>query len=462
MRRRLAFATAAALLPLLAAAGLADTVLSQANRAGLALTITQDDTALVRDRRTASLEKGAQTLVVEGVARQAREATAMLSAPGITVTEQNFDLAGLDADRLLAASLNREVTVIWRDAGGTEREERAKIVAAGPQPVFQVAGKLVAGTPVRILYDALPPDMRTVPAFRANLTADAAGKRDLELAYLTGGLSWQADYVAELSPTEDKLALSAWATLSNASGTDYPQAKIQIMAGDLNRVADQPEPWRKEKMMMAAAGPTAPAREALGGYHLYTLPMPVSLKDGERKQVAFMPPANVAAERALVLDPLPPHAWRDRLADPPPQNPLAVLRLKNSTGEPLPAGIVRVFQRAKDGGATFLGEDQLTATPSGGHARLSLGRAFDLTARRTQTDFVRVSAEVTEAAWEVKLANAGERPAKVLVRESFGGDWLVVDENAKHDKDTAFTAAWSVTVPAKGEAVLKYRARVKG
>lgn len=462
MRRRLAFATAAALLPLLAAAGFADTVLSPGERAGLALTITQDDTALVRDRRTASLEKGAQAMVVEGVARQARETSAMLSGTGITVTEQSFELAGLDADRLLTASLNREVTVVWRDGTGAEREERAKIVATGPQPVFQVAGKLVAGTPVRILYDALPPDIRTAPAFRANITADAAGKREVELAYLTGGLSWQADYVAELSATEDKLALSAWATLTNASGTDYPQAKIQIMAGDINRVADQPKPLRMEKALMAAAGPMAPSREAMGGYHLYTLAQPVSLKEGERKQVAFMAPANLAAERALVLDPMPPHAWRDRLSDPAPQNPVAVLKLKNATGEPLPAGIVRVFQRAKDGGATFLGEDQLAPTPTGGQARLNLGRAFDVTARRTQTDFVRVSADVTEAAWEVKFANGGERPAKVLTREAFGGDWLVVDENAKHDKDSAFTAAWTVTVPAKGEAVLKYRVRVKG
>ncbi|MBC7908811.1 MAG: DUF4139 domain-containing protein [Rhodospirillaceae bacterium] len=460
MRRRLAFATAAALLPLLAAAGLADTVLLPSERAGLALTITQEDTALVRDRRTASLEKGAQALVVEGVARQARDATAMLSAPGVSVTEQGFDLAGLDADRLLTASLNRDVTVVWRDASGAEREERAKIVATGPQPVFQVGGKLVAGTPVRILYDALPPDIRTAPAFHASVTADTAGKREMELAYLTGGLNWQADYVAELSATDDKLALSAWATLTNASGTDFPQAKIQIMAGDINRVADQPRPMRAEKMLMAAAGP--PVREALGGYHLYALAQPVSLKDGERKQVALLPPATIAAERTLILDPLPPHAWRDRQPDQPPQNPMAVLRLKNSTGEPLPAGIVRVFQRTKDGGATFLGEDQLSPTPAGNHARLSLGRAFDVTARRTQTDFTRVSAEVTEAAWEVKLANAGERPAKVLVRESFGGDWLVVEESAKHNKENAFTAAWTVTVPAKGEAVLKYRARVKG
>lgn len=467
MKRRLALFTALAAVPLLAAAGFADTVLGPAERSGLSLTLTQDDTALVRDRRTATLERGAQVLVVEGVARQARDATAMLSGGGVVVQDQGFRLGGIDADALLAASVGQEVTLVWRDAAGAEREERAKIVAAGPSPVFQVGGKVVAGAPARILYDALPPDMRALPAYRATLVADQGGKRELELAYLSGGLSWQADYVAELNPTEDKLSLSAWATLTNASGADFPNARVQVMAGEVNTVPDTPQPVRTsraEKVLMASAAmaPAAPSREALGGNHLYTLAQPVSLKDGERRQVALMAPQVVAAERQLVLDPSPPHLWRDRAPDQPAQHPQAVLKLKNGGVEPLPAGTIRVFQRGRDGGATFVGEDRLTPTPAGASARVTLGRAFDVTARRSQTDFTRVSAEITEAAWQVKLANAGDNPAKVTVRESFGGEWLVLEENAKHARENAFTAAWTVTVPAKGETTLTYRARVKG
>ncbi|MBX9633814.1 MAG: DUF4139 domain-containing protein, partial [Magnetospirillum sp.] len=354
MTRRLAFATVAALLPLLAAAGLADTVLSSTERSGLGLTITQDDTALVRDRRSVSLDKGVQNLVVEGVARQARDASAMLSAPGMVVREQGFELAGLDGERLLAAALNQDVTIIWRDGNGAEREERAKILAAGPQPVFQIGAKVVAGTPVRVLYDSLPATLRAAPAVRAAVTAETAGKRELDLTYLTNGLNWQADYVAELNPSDDSVSLSAWATLTNGSGADFQNAKIQLLAGEVNRAPEPPAPraMRAEKMLMAAAGPITPTREALGGYHLYTLPQPVSLKEGERKQVALLPSQVLGVERALILDPLPPYAWRDRSSDQPAQHPVAVLRLKNSGTEPLPAGTIRVFQRAKDGTAT--------------------------------------------------------------------------------------------------------------
>lgn len=467
MTRRLALFAAVAALPLLAAAGFADTVLAPGDRSGLALTLTQDDTALVRDRRTATLERGAQVLVIEGVTKQARDATAMLSGGGVAVQDQTFRLAGIDADSLLSAAVGQDVTVVWRDAAGAEREERAKVVAAGPTPVFQVGGKLVAGAPARVLYDALPPELRALPAYRATVNAEQAGKREVELAYLTGGLGWQADYVAEMNPGEDKLALSSWATLTNNSGADFTNARVQVMAGEVNTVPDAPAPvraLRAEKALMASAAmaPAPALREAVGGYHLYTLPQPVGLKDGERKQVALMAPQTVTAERLLVLDPLPAGAWRDRAAEPPPQHPVAVLRLKNTGAEPLPAGTIRVFQRAKDGGVTFVGEDRLIATPSGTSARITLGRAFDVTARRGQTDFNRVSADITEAAWQVKLANAGDNPAKVTVRESFGGDWLVLEESARHTKENAFTAAWTVTVPARGETTLTYRARVKG
>ncbi|MGE5516549.1 MAG: DUF4139 domain-containing protein [Bacteroidota bacterium] len=467
MRRRLALFAAVAALPLLAAAGFADTVLAPADRSGLALTLTQDDTALVRDRRSATLERGTQMLVVEGVAKRARDSSAMLSGGGVVVQDQSFQLAGIDADALLAAAVGQEVTLVWRDGNGAEREERARVVAAGPSPVFQVGGKVVAGAPARVLYDSLPPELRAQPAYRATVAVEQGGKREMELAYLTGGLAWQADYVAEMNPAEDHLALSSWATLTNGSGADFVNARVQVMAGEVNTVADAPAPMRTlraEKVLMASAAiePPQAKREAVAGYHLYTLSQPVSLKDGERKQVTLLAPQIVAAERQLVLDPLPPHLWRDRAADQPPQHPLTVLKLKNSGAEPLPAGTIRVFQRARDGGATFVGEDRLAATPAGASARVTLGRAFDVTARRSQTDFNRVSAEISEAAWQVRLANAGDNPAKVTVRENFEGDWLVLEESTKHAKENAFTAAWTVTVPAKGETVLSYRARVKG
>jgi len=192
----------------------------------------------------------------------------------------------------------------------------------------------------------------------------------------------------------------------------------------------------------------------------------VTLHQGERTQAVLLTPTIVKVERELVLDPLPAYAWRGRVGDQVAQNPVAILKLDNSAaaglGRPLPAGALRVYQRGHDGGLAFLGEDRLTATPEHGSARIAIGQVFDVTARRVQVDFQHVSAEVAEAAYEVRLANAGDKPVALTVREAFGADWLVVEESVPHRRLDAFTAAWTATIPAKGETVLKYRVRVKG
>ncbi|MBI5166001.1 MAG: DUF4139 domain-containing protein [Magnetospirillum sp.] len=459
-RRRLFVLIAAAALGISvpADAGDGEAMVGTAGRSGLTLVIAQDGRAQVRDRRPAVLDKGAGTLVFDGIARLAEPGSATLAAPGVTVREQSLDLDGIAAERLLARALGHDVTVVWRDG---ERETRARVLAADGTPVFLQDGKVVAGTPARILYDALPSGLHPTPVFRAAVIAESAGRRDLDLGYQTGGLGWRAEYAGELMPGSDKLALAAWAVLDNQSGADYPAARIQLLAGEPAWAAAVPLRRRATVAVAAAAMAGDPEREGLGPHHLYTLAHPVGLADGEHKQVPLLPPATLAATRLLVLDPLPPHGWRDRLGDLEPQHPGLRLSFVNGTGAPLPAGTLRVAQRAKDGTAVPVGETRLPPLPAGATATLALGEAFDVTARRVQTDFRRVSAEITEAAWEVRLANGGDSPATVSVGEAFGGDWLVVDESRPHRKDNAFAASWSVPVPAKGEATVRYRVRVK-
>ncbi|MGE5503360.1 MAG: DUF4139 domain-containing protein, partial [Actinomycetota bacterium] len=341
-----------------------------------------------------------------------------------------------------------------------------RVLAAADTPVFEIDGKVVAGQPVRVLYDSLPAGLRPQPSFHAAVTADAAGRREIELAYLAGGLSWTGETVAELDG--DHLSLSVWATVTNASGADFSDAALRLVAGSINQVQPAPVPrLRTAQMAAAMAAPDTDApRERLGPYHMWTVARPVSLPNGGSRQVPVLSAARVPVERELVLDPLPPRGFRDAEPGGPAVHPLLVLRFANDAraglGKPLPAGLVRVFDRARDGSLTFLGEDQLPATPEGAQARIGLGRDFDVTARRVQTDFQRVSAEVTEAAWEVRLANASDHAATVTVREAFPGEWLVIDESRPHTKDAAHAVHWSVPLPARGEAVLKYRVRVKG
>jgi hypothetical protein len=457
MRRILVLLATAALLPPLA---VADTILTPAERSGLWLTVTQADQALVRDRRTVTLDKGMQMLVFEGVAPQTQDGSATLSGTGLTVREQAFAPAGLESGRLLSAALGGEVTVVWRD-GATTREERATVLAADGVPVFRIGTKVVTGLPERILYDALPAGLRAVPAFTAAITAESGGRREVDLTYLTQGLSWSSDLSAELSPAGDRLTLSSWATITNTSGMDFEAAHLHLLAGDTPQAAPpQPSPRAAKALMAATDG--LPAREALGPHHLYTVAQPVSLRKDERRQIALLPPASLAAERRLLLESAPHHAWRGRWAERSLQHPMTQLTVRNSLGQPLPAGTIRVLSRSRDGGLVPISESPWAGLPAGAATTLDLGRAFDVTAKRVQTDFQKVSAEISEAAWEIRLANAGAGAGKVTIRESFGAEWLVLSESAPHVKEDAFSATWTVDVPARGETVLSYRVRVKG
>lgn len=452
--RQLVFAGIAA-PSLLACPALAETVLGDDTRAALTLTLSQNNGALVHDRRHAVLEAGEQILVIEPVPRQGRLEAGGLKGPDLAVRSQQLDVDGIDAATLLSAHRGHEVTVIWRGANGSEREERATVLATDGQPVFRIGGKVISGQPERVVFDTLPPGLRAVPAYRAEVSAEHPGKREVELSYVSGGLSWHPAYVVEV---EDggKAMLSSWAELSNTSGGDFPNARIRLLAGETNR-APGPEPRFKAMM----ANEAQPQREALDPYHLYTLPGPLSLRDGESTQVPLLPPLRLNVERRLELPPVPAAAWAGRFHGDLAVHPDAVLALHNTAGQPLPAGPARLFLRSKDGGLAFAGEDTLPMVPAGAPFRLSLGKVFDVTAQRVQTDVQKVSSDITETAWEVRLDNAGDNPVKVLVNEAFAGEWLVLEESQRHDKSDASQAGWTVQVPARGETVLRYRIRIK-
>lgn len=447
------------LLAVPAAAAAGEISVPADTRSALSLTLHQDGPALIRDRRPVNMEKGAASLILDGIPRTIRPGSAALDGAGLSVAERWIDAGLLSADRQLAAHLGRTVAVVW---DGNEPAQKAKVLASEGTPLFEADGKVVAGQPLRIVYDSLAPGLSPRPSFRAQVDSDSAGRRELDLSYAADGLAWTSLASGELKG--DTLALTVWADVSNASGADFTDATLRLVAGATQAGGGAP------KMMMAARSAMAesaspPQREAVGLYHVYTLPRPLTLRDGESRQVPLLPPAQVTVSRELALDPQGAHLFLSRVQESRPLHPVLRLAFANTAkaglGKPLPAGPIRVTMRGPGGDPVLLGEDHLPALPEGAEARLTLGQSFDVTARRVQTDFQKVSAEVSESAWEVRLANGGEQPANVTVREAFRSDWLVLEESVAHVKESAALVRWTVAVPAKGETVLRYRVRMK-
>jgi len=448
----------------------------------LAVTIYNDNLALVKDTREVKLPKGEARLAFQEVSANIRPETALLrslTAPkDFWVAEQNFDFDLLTPQKLLEKYVGEKVTVLRSvpnadGAGSKELREEATVLATNNGTVLQFADRIETSIPGRIVYPKVPGTLRARPTLVISLNSGVDKPQQLELSYLTGGLSWRADYVANLSPDEKTLDLSGWVTLTNQSGAAYPNATLQLVAGDVNRAKERPRMEFARGMAMAAPPPPpAPkmAEESLFEYHLYTLDRPTTLAVNQTKQVALLSASGVHVQKEYLLQGQD-YYYSGSYGDLGEKQKVGVFVLfdneeTNRLGMPLPKGIIRVYKRDSEGRAQFVGEDNVDHTPRNSRVRLKLGDAFDVTAKRKQTDYKSLGrqgrfGQVHESAFEIELKNAKKEAVTVNLLEPMPGDWELISQSHPHTKEAAGTARFKVTVPAEGSATLTYRVRVK-
>jgi hypothetical protein len=438
-------------------------------REAVALTVYNDNLALVKERRKVDFAAGSNRLSLREVAARMRPETALLRAlngPALNLVEQNFDFDLLTPQKLLEKYVGREVTVIrTHPTTGEDKREIATVLAAGQGTVLRFADRIETGVPGRLAFDSVPSNLRDRPTLSVLLDA-AGGKQSVELSYLTGGLSWRADYVANLAPGGKTLDLSAWVTLTNQSGAAFDNATLQLVAGKVNQVRP---PVAQDMVMMAAAAPRlakgqAVAQEALMDFHLYSFERPTSIAENQTKQLALLSASQVPVQHEYLLEGSDWY-YRERQGVVGQKlKPAVFVQFDNkggALGKPLPAGVVRVYAKDSKGAAQFVGEDQIEHTAKDEKVRLQLGEAFDITADRVQTQFRRVADNVTESTWRIELRNAKDEAVTVRVQEPLSGDWTVLQENHKHHKASARLAQWDVPIPANGKVQLEYSVRVR-
>ena len=441
----------------------------------VAVTIYNDNLALVKDARRVSLTRGANQLAWREVSAQMRPETAQLrnmSCPtGFRLQEQNFDFDVLTPQKLLEKYVGREVSVIRsHPTTGAETRETAIVLSTNNGVVLKFDDRIETGVPGRLAFSGVPDNLRDKPTLVISLINPKEGPQNLELSYLTGGLSWRADYVAELNASDNQLDLNGWVTLTNQSGAAYSNAKLQLVAGDLNRVRDA-QPVTRSMMAMAAkvADAAEMQQESLFEYHLYTLQRPTTLKENQTKQVALMSTTRVPVKKEYLLTGAN-YYYTGQHGDLGQKLKVGVFVEFNNKGEglgiPLPKGVIRMYKQDSQGNAQFVGEDRIDHTPKNETVRLKLGDAFDVTADKKQTDFQKLAGTgrtnyVFESAYEIVLKNAKPEAVTVTVREPMPGDWTMVNESQAHTKVASGTAEWQVKVPAEGKATLTYRVRVR-
>ena len=450
-------------------------VSTAADQTSVAVTIYNDNLALVKDARRVKLTRDFNQLAWREVSAQMRPETAQLrnvsNPAGFRLQEQNFDFDLLTPQKLLEKYVGREVSVIrTHPTTGAETRETATVLSTNNGVVLKYADRIETGVPGRLAFSGVPDTLRDKPTLVISLLNPVAGLQNLELSYLTGGMSWRADYVAELNAADDQLDLNGWVTLTNQSGAAYPNARLQLVAGDLNRVRDNRAVPRAAMAMASKVNEAAEMQqESLFEYHLYTLPRPTTLAENQTKQVALMSATRVPVSKEYLLAGAN-YYYSGQYGEIGQKMKVGVFVEFNNKGEglgiPLPKGVIRMYKKDSQGNAQFVGEDRVDHTPKNETVRLKLGDAFDVTADRKQTAFQKLAGTsrynyVFESAYEIVLKNAKAEAVTVTVREPMPGDWAMVSESLTHTKAASGTAEWQVAVPAEGKTTLTYRVRVR-
>jgi hypothetical protein len=386
------------------------------------------------------------------------------SSNSISVLEQNFDYDLLDPSALLQKYVGREVVVVHdpRFAGERETRETARILSTNGGIVLQYRNRIETDVRGHIIFPTASKNFRDRPTLVLDMESAQSGPQMLDLSYLTGGMSWRADYIGVLAPDEKHLSLTGLVTLSNTSGMSYSDAHLQLVAGNVN-VVEPPSYATLKTIASVRTSADTFRQENYFEYHLYTLQRPTTVLDRQTKQLTLLSAHNVPMSKTLELRGSPDY-YRSAQPDIGDRLPVGVyVTFENRGGDlgiPLPGGIVRLYKNDSHNVSQFLGSDQIDHTPRNEPVRLHLGDSFDVIARKRQTDFHFAGTCTTSSSYEIVLSNAKTIVQPVLVVEPIPGDWQITDQNMSHTKSSSSTATWNVRVPRDGRSTLTYTALV--
>jgi hypothetical protein len=486
-------------LPLLLISGLAA---QEPTTSPTQLTVYNQDFAVARTMVPLDLHAGVNEVLTTNVTRELEPDSVVLRDPSghnlVHVAEQNYDAAVVDqrwlmekyegktidfeiqGPQVVETATGEQHTIPPRTIQG--RIIRGGDLMAGTQPLVEVDGKMQFQMPGVPLFPATTDGLLLKPTLRWQIETEKASRFPAELDYITHGMNWQATYNVMVPETTDTTAAESaeivgWVTIENKTGTDFPQATIQLMAGDVAKIQDLRGRLQMNQTVAIQAGyarnmSPEVTQKAFDDFHLYDLHRTVSLSNGETKQVQFLDVSNVKVQRSYefegnnaVTQAFYPEYHNDQpVFERSGNTRVAILQeIKNSPsnhlGMPLPAGRLRLYRRDTGGQLQFVGENMISHTAAEQTVKIVSGNAFDLTAARRQTDFkVDNMRRFMDESFEIKLDNQKAQQVTIHAVEHMGRgeNWKVTAKSGDFIKRDSSTIDFPVLVPAKGETVLTY------
>ncbi len=437
------------------------------------ITIYNQDIALIRDLREIKLEKGKNIVKVSDV--PSRIDTTSVHFKSLTKTqdcriiEQNFEYDLVNSDKLLNKYIDQEIKVITRDnaiyKGYLLSYDGRHIIISQNRtngPIYMIDRENIRD----IEFPQLLEGLITRPTLVWEIESLDNNMHLIELSYLTRGINWQADYVANISKDEKILSLNGWVTIDNRSGVSYEYAKVKLIAGEINL---EKEAYKVDELKMAIMAETLPQFEekSFFEYHMYTLTRKATIKNNQTKQISLLSVQDIPMEKRYVYD---GKLYRNYYFDNwkgLDYNPKVSVYIgfKNSSdsglGIPLPKGKIRVYKTNDDDTLQFIGEDFIDHTPKDEVIELLIGTTFDIAGERRIMEHKKIANNIYQDTYKIIIRNHKEEPIKVSIIEHQWGDWKILKSNYKYKKIDAYKIEYVVEVPENGEKEVTYTAEYR-
>jgi len=479
----------------------------QQNSSGPSLTVYNQDFAVVRQSVPLQLKAGINDVSFDNVTSYLEPSSVILRDPAgkvhLNILEQNYRTETLSQYKLLRANEGKEIDFLQSWADGKANVVRGKIIRAGTgcfgqdaygnycsftgdlrfsiDPIVEVDGKIQFGLPGKPLFPPMGDAALLKPALNWELRSDKSAQFDAEISYITGGLTWEASYNVVAPESGDMLDITGWVSLQNRSGYTFKNARLQLMAGDVNKIKPRDAYGGSPVMSMngvvggAYGGGSTVTEKVFDEYHLYTLERTSAIENGETKQLEFLRASGVPSKRLYVYDGYIRERWDlrtgqwesfsfDQSVGATNNTHVAVMReFRNSEsdhlGKPLPAGVMRFYRRDSDGRLQFIGENKIQHTPKDETIRVYTGNAFDITAERTRTEFKPDNRhQWLDETYVITLRNHKKEPAEVQVVEHLyrGDSWTITSKSVDYVKKDSHTVEFTANIPPDGEQTVTY------
>ena len=460
----------------------AEKVIAEKNQHSLDISIYNQNLALVKDVRQVELERGVNDIAFEGVASSLKPETAILYAEGLQVLEQNYDYDLLSSENIINKSVGQTVkTVIINPSTGQNIYDDAEIVSFSGYgtPILKFNYGIEANFPGRLVFDKLPASLRKKPTLVAKVVSGNTKSQDVSLAYLTNGISWKTDYVAKIVG-EKSLNLTGWVTINNESGIDYNNAKVQLIAGNVNQI-HEPKYSRGVAMKamalndaVAEYGMTEGAtQQELSGYHMYTLPRQTTIKDKQTKQISLIEKNGVKYKKEARINSqlyFSPTSQAHFKQVHPDMYYVINNKEEDNLGMQLPSGTIRFYENDDSGNLQFIGENSINHIAKGEKMELRLGSFVNMFAdgKIAKTEKLPQETSVPDGDLcqkitamynyeaEVKITNSGKNPQEAVYTQNLPQDARIVSDNLNGKLKHSGLYEWRIVVPADGKQILRF------